>query len=80
MLVSVIPAIFRRESRSPTKNFGDDRRKRLSFNDASVESFEDDCHEIVALGAFDLLEGLDVLVFGAVHDGQDFCDEVRFIA
>jgi hypothetical protein len=34
----------------------------------------------VALRALDLLEGLDVFVLGAVHDGQDFRDEVRFIA
>ena len=30
--------------------------------------------------AFDLFEGLDIFVLGAVHDGKDFGDEVRFIA
>ena len=34
----------------------------------------------MTLGAFDLLEGLDVFVFGPVHDRQDFRVEVGFIA
>ncbi len=34
----------------------------------------------MAFGAFDLLEGLDIVVFGAVHDGEDLCDEARFTA
>ena len=33
----------------------------------------------MALRAFDLLEGLDVLVFGAVHDREDLGDEMSFI-
>lgn len=34
----------------------------------------------MAFGAFDLLKGLNVFMFGAVHDGEDFCDEAGFIA
>ena len=34
----------------------------------------------MAFGAFDLLEGLDVLMLGAVHDGKNFRDEMGFIA
>ena len=34
----------------------------------------------MALGAFDLLEGLDVVVFGAVHDREDLGDEACFTA
>lgn len=29
----------------------------------------------MALGAFNLLEGLDVVVLGAVHDGENFGHE-----
>jgi len=29
----------------------------------------------VTFGAFDLLEGLDIIVLGPVHDGEDFGDE-----
>ena len=34
----------------------------------------------MAFGAFDLLEGLDVFVFRPVHDREDFCDKMLFIA
>ncbi len=34
----------------------------------------------MAFGAFDLLEGLNVFMFGAVHDGEDFCGKMLFIA
>ena len=42
--------------------------------------FEDDRYEIVTLGAFDLLESLDIIVFGAVHDREDFGNKAGFIA
>ncbi|GEM_PF-5263068 len=29
---------------------------------------------------FDLLEGLNVIMFGAVRDAQNFCDKFRIIA
>ncbi len=34
----------------------------------------------MALRAFDLFEGLDVVVFGAVHDREDFGHEMGFIS
>ena len=34
----------------------------------------------MTLGAFDLLEGLDVVMLGAVHDGEDLRDEARFVS
>jgi single-stranded DNA-specific DHH superfamily exonuclease len=52
---------------------------KQSFCDRAVQRFEDNRDEIMAFRAFDLLECLDVLVLGAVHDGQDLGDEVRFI-
>lgn len=55
------------------------RRTRL-FCDGSVESFEDDRHKITALGAFDLLERLDVVVLGPVHDGEDLGGEAGLVA
>ncbi len=45
------------------------------LNDRAVQRFEDDRYEIVTLGTFDLLEGLDVFVFGAVHDREYLGDE-----
>ena len=51
----------------------------LLFSDRSVERLENDGHEIMTFGALDLLEGLDVLVLGAVEDGKNFCDEVGFV-
>ena len=43
-------------------------REEGLLDDRAVECFEDDRYKIVTLGAFDLLEGLDVVVLGAVHD------------
>lgn len=48
------------------------------FYDGSVQRFEDDRHEIVTLGAFDLLEGLDIVVLGTVHDRENLCNEAGF--
>ena len=48
--------------------------------DAAIKRFKYDGHQIVALGALDLLEGLDVVVLGAVHNGKDLGDEMGFIA
>ncbi len=39
------------------------------FSEGAVERFENNRHEVVALGALDLLEGLNVVLLGAVHDG-----------
>ena len=50
------------------------------LDDRAVKRFEDDRNKIVALGAFDLLEGLDVVVFGAVHDREDLGNEAGFTA
>jgi len=50
------------------------------FDDRAVKRFENDSDEILTLGAFDLLEGLDVVVLGAVHDGENFGDEMGFTA
>jgi hypothetical protein len=50
------------------------------FYDAAVQSLENDGHEIVALRAFDLLEGLDVVVLGPVHDREYFGHEMGFIS
>jgi hypothetical protein len=54
--------------------------KKGLFNDRAVKRLEDDGHEIVALGAFDLFECLDVVVLRAVHDRKDLGDEASFIA
>jgi hypothetical protein len=54
-------------------------RKAL-LNDGPVKCFEDDRHEIMTFGAFDLLESLDVIVFGAVHDRENFGDETNLAA
>ncbi len=51
----------------------------MSLCDGPVKGLKNDGHQVVALGAFDLLEGLNVLVFGPVHDGKNFCDEMDFI-
>ena len=50
------------------------------LDDRAVKRFEDNRDEIVALGAFDLLEGLDVVVLGAVHDRENFGNEAGFTA
>lgn len=34
----------------------------------------------MALRAFDLLEGLDILVFGAVHDRENLGHKMCFVA
>lgn len=52
----------------------------LLFGDRAVESFEDNRDQVVTLGAFDLLESLDIVVLGAVHDGEDLRHEIRFIS
>ena len=56
------------------------RSVKSSLDDRAVKCFEDDGHEIVTLGAFDLFEGLDVVVFGAVHDREDLGNEAGFTA
>ncbi len=48
------------------------------LDDRAVKRLEDDRDEIVTLGAFDLLESLDVVVFGAVHDREDLGNETGF--
>jgi len=48
--------------------------------DGSVKCLEDDGDEIVTLGAFDLFEGLDVVVFRPVHDREDLGNEAGFTA
>ena len=60
-------------------SIGDDRREGL-LDDRAVKCLEDDRNEIVALGAFDLLESLDVVVLGAVHDREDLGNEAGFTA
>ncbi len=50
------------------------------LDDCAVKRLEDDCDEVVTLGAFDLLESLDVVVFGAVHDREDLGNEAGFTA
>lgn len=49
------------------------------LSDTAVEGFKDNRHEIVTLGTFDLFEGLDVFILGAVHDGKNFSNKMRFI-
>ena len=34
----------------------------------------------MALGAFDLFEGLDIVVLGTVHDGENFGHEMGLIS
>jgi hypothetical protein len=50
------------------------------FDHFAVEGLKNDRDQIVTLGALDLLEGLNVLVFGAVHDGQNFGHKVGLIS
>ena len=57
-----------------------DRWKEELLDDRAVKRFKNDRHKIVALGTFDLLERLDVVVFGAVHDREDFGNEAGFTA
>ena len=55
------------------------RREGL-LDDRAVKRFKDDRDEIVTLGTFDLLEGLDVVVLGAVHDRENLGNEAGFTA
>ena len=48
--------------------------------DGSIKCFKDDCHEIMTFGAFDLLESLNIVVFGAIHDRENLSNEARLIA
>ena len=54
------------------------RKEALLLDDCAVKCLKDDSDEIMALGTFDLFEGLDVVVFGAVHDREDLGDEAGF--
>lgn len=56
------------------------RVKEELLYDGPIKCFEDDRDEIVTLGTFDLLEGLDVVVLGAVHNREDLGDEAGFTA
>ena len=55
-------------------------RQETLLYDGPIKCFEDDCYEVVTLGAFDLFEGLDVVVLGAVHDREDLGNEAGFTA
>jgi hypothetical protein len=55
-------------------------REKGLLDDRTVKRLEDDRDEVVTLGALDLLEGLDVVVFGAVHDREDLGNEAGFTA
>ena len=48
--------------------------------DGSIKCFKDDRHEVMTFGAFDLFEGLDVVMLGAVHDRKDLGNEAGFTA
>ena len=50
------------------------------LDDCAVKRLENDRHEIVTFGAFDLFEGLDVVMLGAVHDRKDLGNEAGFTA
>ena len=50
------------------------------FDDRAVKRLEDNRDEVVALGAFDLLKSLDVIVLGAVHDREDLGNKAGFTA
>jgi hypothetical protein len=54
--------------------------ERGLLDDRAVKRLEDDGHEIMTLRALDLFEGLDVVVFWAVHDRKDLGDEAGFTA
>lgn len=53
--------------------------EKVLLGDRAVQGLENNRDEIMALRAFDLLEGLNVVVFRAVHDRKDFCHEAGFI-
>ena len=48
------------------------------LDDRAVKRLEDDGDEIVTLGAFDLLESLDIIVFRTVHDREDLGNKAGF--
>ncbi len=50
------------------------------FGHGSVKRLKNNRHKVVTFGALDLFEGLNVFIFGAVHDREDFGDEMRFIS
>jgi len=50
------------------------------LDDRAVKRLEDDRDEIMTLGAFDLFEGLDIFVLGAVHDREDLGNKAGFTA
>ena len=54
-------------------------RKAL-LNDGPVKCFEDDRHEVMTFGAFDLPESLNIVMFGAVHNRKYLGDEASFTA
>jgi hypothetical protein len=54
--------------------------RRVLLHDSAVKRLEDDRDKIVALWAFDLLEGLNVVMFGPVHNGEDLGDETVFVS
>jgi len=49
-------------------------------SDRPVQGLEDDRDQIIAVGAFDLLKGLNVVVFRTVDDAQDLGREPGFVA
>ena len=48
--------------------------------DGSIKCFKDDRYEVMTLGAFDLFESLDIIVFGTVHDRENLSDEASLAA
>ena len=50
------------------------------LDDRAVKRLKDDRHKIVTLGTLDLLESLDVVVLGAVHDREDLGNEAGLTA
>lgn len=50
------------------------------LRESSIQGFKDNRHQSTALWAFDLFEGLNVLVFWTVHNGEDFRRKLRLVA
>ena len=50
------------------------------FCDGAVERFKNDGDQIMTFGAFNLFEGLNVVMFGAVHNRKDFRDKTGFFS
>ena len=50
------------------------------FGESAVQCFKHNGDEGAALGAFNLFECLNVVVFGTVHDGKNFGREFRFVS